>query len=49
MKKKKKKWMKSTSIRFDPDKLQKAKEMKVFQNLPDKCRESLDELIKDRK
>lgn len=45
MKSNKKNWFIVKSIRFDPIKIKKAKELKVLNQLPDLCRNELDKLI----
>lgn len=41
------KWLKPRSIRFDVNKLKKARAHGVINELSDRCREQLDLLIKD--
>lgn len=41
------KWLVPKSIKFDPDKLKKAKRKKKLKYLAEKCREQLDLLIQE--
>ena len=42
----KRKWLEPRSIRFEREKLERAKELGTIQHLSDECRKALDRLIK---